>query len=911
MTKEYLKLWALILGLALMLVSGTVYAQTPQEIAINDCVMSSGVFPAGTSLVGLASDGDSISVDLSAAAVPADFGDTQSDSYTEALFAAVSAWPEINSISITVGGVPISQFLPPSTLPDFPYTGGGGIGTQSIGEGGIGILAAQNPLLPPTVPPLSSQLAGKLIVLHPSHGSYWYNTGGYWLRAMRTLCGPQPTGWPSSYQPSNYYYYTKGYSWPRYYEDDMSPETIRFLYAYCQAAGAATFVSRNLDKTAGDFPAVAYGYPNPLSPLPRWQVATKYNLQELGLPASVWNEPSLPAQSDKDIRARAYYTNYLMQTLGITYQNTVSFSLHSNAANVSTSPTNLCANVGGVTQAQARGTESYDSKAYTTWTTEQTRSNVLASNECTAIINAIRAEYDGFWANSQYNLPNPPPEWCTGYGTYRGYDHAAAATPSTTAGWQNRGPKSGNYGEIREAKCPATLVELLFHDDWKFYPDEAFHQDQIFRATVAWGMYEGFCTFFSVTPRTRLNASVDSTTFPTDFVAPGAAINGTVVMKNLGQAWCWGTKMVGTLLTPYTVWDLQGTAADQFGKSGTKIVLANDGIYYPGDTASFNVALTAPSSSGTYTTAWRMLKDDQRGGSFGSTATAQIQVDADAPVIDITAPVADSCNGKNVAVAFSVTDALSGIDTQSADIDGNPVNSGDSVALATGSHTLNVSATDKVGNSASKSVSFTVDATAPVITIGSPSAQQYALGCIVVGFSATDEGCSGLAGVTANIDGTPVANGETVCWLAIGSHTLTVNAGDNAGNASSQQVTFTVVNSVGKVSVGGWIELADKKGTCGFICDYIEGAGAPTGNLTFQDHDTGMTVKAGAYDGLGISGNHAWLYGSCTIDGAAGHWFRVDVVDNGEPGSNDLFNITLDTGYTKGGNLGGGNVTIH
>ena len=60
-----------------------------------------------------------------------------------------------------------------------------------------------------------------------------------------------------------------------------------------------------------------------------------------------------------------------------------------------------------------------------------------------------------------------------------------------------------------------------------------------------------------------------------------------------------------------------------------------------------------------------------------------------------------------------------------------------------------------------------------------------------------------------------------------------------------------------------------------------------------------------------IVGNQAWFYGTCTIEGEAGHWFRVDVTDNGEPGCNDVFNITLDTGYFQGGTLGGGNVTIH
>ena len=805
----------IVLCLALMLISALAYAQTPAEV-MADAVATSGAFPAGTTVVGVAVDGGSIVVDLSLEAVGEGFGDTQSDGYTDALFAAVSAWPEINSISITVGGVDVAKFLPASTLPDFAPTGGG-LGTQSI-DGGLSTMAAQDPLLPPSVPALGSELAGKLIVLGPSHGAYVYGTPpSVWYRAMRTLSGPQPQNplWPSSYQPSDYYYYTRGFTWPRYYEDDMSPELVRYLYAYCQAAGATTFLNRNLDKTAGDFDAVGYGYPAAPFQLPKWLTASKYALEDRGgIPEAVWNDPGQSTESNKDIRARANYVNWLMQTLGYNHNNTIYVAWHSNAATA-------CG-----TQAQARGTETFNSLANTTWKTEQARSPAFSSTTCAAIISAIRNYYDGYWANDVYNknVSPIPPEWCTSYGTYRGYRHEGPSTPSSTDGWQNRGPKAGNYGEIRETKCPSTLVELVFHDQWKFYPDQAFHQDNIFKATVTWGVYEGFCTFFGVTPRARLNASVDSTSFPTGFVGPGAAINGTVVMKNLGQAWCWGNKQVDTSYVPYTVWELESTAADQFA-AGTKLEIADDGIYYPGDTATFGVSLTAPSASGIYTTAWRMLKDDARGGSFGDTATAQIQVDADPPVVVI------------------------------------------------------------------------------------PIAGDYQYGAFTVLFSATDE-LSGIASVVGDVDGVAVTNGQVI-YPALGSHTLTVVATDNVGNTITQSVTFNVVNTVGKTTAGGWIELASKKASCGFVSEYIEGASAPSGNVTYQDHDYSMTVKSTGLIAMGIVGNHAWILGNCTIEGEPGHWFRIDVIDNGEPGDTDVFSILLDTGYTQGGTLGGGNVTIH
>ena len=113
------------------------------------------------------------------------------------------------------------------------------------------------------------------------------------------------------------------------------------------------------------------------------------------------------------------------------------------------------------------------------------------------------------------------------------------------------------------------------------------------------------------------------------------------------------------------------------------------------------------------------------------------------------------------------------------------------------------------------------------------------------------------------------------------------------------------------VTVGGWLELLEKKATCGFSCAYEAGAASPTGEMAYQDHDTGMTVIADQMVAIGIVGNHAWFYGTCTIEGEAGHWFRIDVIDNGEPGSADVFNISLDTGYSQGGTLGGGNVEIY
>jgi len=50
--------------------------------------------------------------------------------------------------------------------------------------------------------------------------------------------------------------------------------------------------------------------------------------------------------------------------------------------------------------------------------------------------------------------------------------------------------------------------------------------------------------------------------------------------------------------------------------------------------------------------------------------------------------------------------------------------------------------------------------------------------------------------------------------------------------------------------------------------------------------------------------------GTCTQNGAP-CTFTVKVVDNGEPGTNDSFTISIDAGPPQGGTLRSGNIQIH
>ena len=69
---------------------------------------------------------------------------------------------------------------------------------------------------------------------------------------------------------------------------------------------------------------------------------------------------------------------------------------------------------------------------------------------------------------------------------------------------------------------------------------------------------------------------------------------------------------------------------------------------------------------------------------------------------------------------------------------------------------------------------------------------------LVLDFSAGTDDIAGVKDVWADLDGTPVLDGQTIDLhtLALGNHTLTVNAMDKAYNQASTSVTFQVIATV-------------------------------------------------------------------------------------------------------------------
>ncbi len=137
---------------------------------------------------------------------------------------------------------------------------------------------------------------------------------------------------------------------------------------------------------------------------------------------------------NSDIRSRPYIANY--------YGADILINLHNNGYNGTLSGTESYYDITGLNHSPSQALQ-------------------LASAIHNRIINTIRTQYD--------------------------------------AAWVNRGIKAsdGDYGEIRLAAMPATLIELAFMD--KQYPDNAYLQDENFKRLAASAITLGVCDYFGIT----------------------------------------------------------------------------------------------------------------------------------------------------------------------------------------------------------------------------------------------------------------------------------------------------------------------------------------------------------------------------------------------------------------------------
>lgn len=185
------------------------------------------------------------------------------------------------------------------------------------------------------------------------------------------------------------------------------------------------------------------------------------------------------------------------------------------------------------------------------------------------------------------------------------------------------------------------------------------------------------------------------------------------------------------------------------------------------------------------------------GGSFTALGGLSLSglglYDLTAPSIAVTVPVEGGryAQGATVPAAYSCSDPDGAGNIASC---AGPVASGAGFdTAAAGPKTFTATATDAGGDTASQSVSYVVDASAPRVTITTPAAGvTFTKGQVVsVDYSCTDiDGASDLASCQG-----PVASGAALDTASAGIHNFTVTATDVAGNASDRTATYVVLDT--------------------------------------------------------------------------------------------------------------------
>ena len=179
---------------------------------------------------------------------------------------------------------------------------------------------------------------------------------------------------------------------------------------------------------------------------------------------------------------------------------------------------------------------------------------------------------------------------------------------------------------------------------------------------------------------------------------------------------------------------------------------------------------------------------------------------------------------------------------------------------------------------------------------------------------------------------------STEIALEEGDNEITVSALDEVGNVASVKtsVHFTpaapiddpapvvedepVVSTFGKVTGGGFIlDETKRRHSFGFNVHYDDkGHATMKGQLQFVDHDGNMNFHGNEVSTLVVDENEAVFTGSGWLNGLEGYTYRVEVVDNGNPGrGNDTFSIEITEEDSDlvisvaSGTLAGGNITVH
>ncbi|MEF8874380.1 MAG: S8 family serine peptidase [Candidatus Thermoplasmatota archaeon] len=181
-------------------------------------------------------------------------------------------------------------------------------------------------------------------------------------------------------------------------------------------------------------------------------------------------------------------------------------------------------------------------------------------------------------------------------------------------------------------------------------------------------------------------------------------------------------------------------------------------------------------------------------------------VDATRPNIEIVSPEEGHLSPTdNVTVEWTGEDETSGIDFYETSIDGGDwIDEGTDIlhpyeGLEDGEHSVEVRANDRAGNTESKSITFTIDTSPPVVDITSPEDNAWiSESSVTVRWEKEDE-ASPAQHQEIWLDGELEGEDDEGDWIQYdinnleeGNHTVRVQATDGEGRESDDEVTFSI-----------------------------------------------------------------------------------------------------------------------
>lgn len=376
----------------------------------------------------------------------------------------------------------------------------------------------------------------------------------------------------------------------------------------------------------------------------------------------------------------------------------------------------------------------------------------------------------------------------------------AAITQNVDSSWTCHGActkdSAGNYGEIRVPTRAAILTELAFHDSCD--RDAARLRDPFFTSAAMWGEYKGICDYFGVTPSFGFYSDEYVSDDIPATMTPGEVRTVHITMRNRGVVWNEAHAIrLGAV-----------DDSDPFS-AATRVTISGD--VAPGQEYTFAISFTAPTTTGTYVTDWRMVRDAVTW--FGATLTKNVLVgapDTQAPTVPANL-AATAVSSTQINLSWDPSTDNYGVTgynifRNSVNIGSSATNSySDTTCAPNTTYTYTVSAYDGSGNESAQSAPASAttpgDTTPPVIS--GVTATPAATTCAIAW--ATNEASTSQVeyGRTTAYGSTTTLNPSLVTSHSVGLTGLTkrttyhyrVRSKDASNNeAISGDYTFTTKN---------------------------------------------------------------------------------------------------------------------